>query len=104
MYQEMLLATPAYVVLTSDSNTRAEQIEAGRQWLRLNLKTTELGLALHPVSQCLQEYQEMSELYTKAHTLLANDGQTVQMLGRIGYGPSIGRTPRWPLESKRLDA
>ncbi len=104
MYQEMLQATPAYAVLTSESNTRADQIEAGRQWLRLNLKTTELGLALHPVSQCLQEYEEMNELYTKMHSLLAKDGQTVQMLGRIGYGPSIGRTPRWPLENKRLDA
>lgn len=104
IYQKMLMATPAYVVLTSDGNTREDQIEAGRQWLRLNLKTTELGLALHPVSQCLQEYPEMSEHYAKAHTMFASEGQTVQMLGRLGYGPVIARTPRWPLEAKRLDA
>jgi len=104
IYQKMLEATPAYAVLFSDTNTRADQIEAGRQWLRLNLRTTELGLALHPISQCLQEYAEMEVNYTKAHSLLATGGQTVQMLGRLGYGPTIAPTPRWPLEEKRLNA
>jgi len=104
IYKQMLDATPAYTVLVSATNTRADQIEAGRQWLRLNLKTTELGLALHPVSQCLQEYTEMEENYAKAHALFATGEQTVQMLGRLGYGPTIAPTPRWPLEEKRLDA
>ena len=103
IYGAMLAATPAYVVLTSESNTRGDQIAAGRRWLRLNLKTTELGLALHPVSQCLQEYPEMAPHYDAAHELLAAAGETVQMLGRLGYGPTAPRTPRWPLEAKRLD-
>ncbi|WP_299957932.1 twin-arginine translocation pathway signal protein [uncultured Roseobacter sp.] len=104
IYREMLAATPAYAVLTSDGNTRRDQIEAGRRWLRLNLKCTALGLALHPVSQCLQEYPEMSPHFDTAHDLLAAPGQTVQMLGRLGYGPQTPRTPRWPLETKLLNA
>ncbi|MEM6340132.1 MAG: twin-arginine translocation pathway signal protein [Pseudomonadota bacterium] len=103
MYREMLMATPAYVVLKADGNTRTDQIEAGRRWLRLNLKTTEMGLALHPISQCLQEFAEMGPYYAAIHDLLAGPGQTVQMLGRLGYGPQTPRTPRWPLEAKRLD-
>ncbi|MEL6572616.1 MAG: twin-arginine translocation pathway signal protein [Pseudomonadota bacterium] len=99
IYQEMLNATHAYAVLTSQENTRATQLDAGRQWLRLNLKTTEMGLALHPVSQALQEYPQMAEHYTKAHEMLAQPGETVQMLGRVGYGPQTPRTPRWPLET-----
>jgi hypothetical protein len=102
-YQTMLQATPAYAVIVTDGNTRADQIEAGRRWLRLNLTTTQQGLGLHPVSQCLQEYPEMSELYAFAHDLLAQEGQTVQMLGRLGYGPQVSRTPRWPLEAKRIE-
>ncbi|MEL6641349.1 MAG: twin-arginine translocation pathway signal protein [Pseudomonadota bacterium] len=98
-YQEMLNATPAYAVLTSKGNSRADQLDAGRQWLRLNLKTTEMGLALHPVSQALQEYPQMADHYTKAHEMLANPGETVQMLGRVGYGPQTPQTPRWPLET-----
>jgi len=99
-YREMLLATPAYAVITTPRNSRGDQITAGRQWLRLNLKTTELGLALHPVSQVLQEFEEMRGPYRKAHELLAGPGETVQMLGRIGTGPKVPPSPRWPLESR----
>ena len=98
-YSEMLNATPAYAALTSATNTRADQIDAGRRWLRLNLMTTGMGLSLHPVSQALQEYPEMAPHYAAAHALLAPKGHTVQMLGRLGYGPTIPRTPRWPLEA-----
>lgn len=100
MYRDMLMATPAYVVLTSPGNDRADQIAAGGRWLRLNLKTTQLGLALHPVSQALQEYPEMADYYTQVHTMLAAPGETVQMLGRLGYGPQTAPAPRWPLEAK----
>ncbi len=100
LYNAMLAATPAYAVLTSAANTRADQVDAGRRWLRLNLATTARGLALHPVSQCLQEYPEMAEAYGRAHTLLTTPGRTVQMLGRLGYGPEVPRTPRWPLQSR----
>ena len=104
IYSEMMAATPAYAVITSANNDRVSQIDAGSEWLRLNLKTTELGLALHPVSQALQEYEEMKSNFARAHQLLAGNGETVQMLGRLGYGPRIARTPRWPLEAKLLNA
>jgi len=104
MYMEMLSATPAYAVITSTANTRSDQIDAGRRWLRLNLATTGLGLALHPVSQCLQEYPEMAEHYQTAHRLLAEPGETVQMLGRVGYGPKTPPSPRWPLETRIVNA
>ncbi len=103
IYRPMLHATPAYAVLTSAGNTKVDQIEVGRRWLRLNLTTTKLGLALHPCSQCLQEYPEMAVHFANAHKLLAPEGHTVQMLGRLGYGPSTPRTPRWPLEAKLLE-
>ncbi|MEL6584728.1 MAG: twin-arginine translocation pathway signal protein [Pseudomonadota bacterium] len=100
MYQEMLTATPAAVWLTTPGNTREDQIAAGAAWLRLNLLTTVNGLALHPVSQCLQEYPEMAADYARAHTLLARGGETVQMLGRLGYAEPQPKTPRWSLDDK----
>lgn len=100
IYSAMLFATPAYAVITSNGNSREDQIGAGRRWLRLNLATTGLGLALHPVSQALQEYPEMATHYQAAHDLLAGPGQTVQMLGRLGYGPTVTPAPRWPMERK----
>ncbi|MBL4787202.1 MAG: twin-arginine translocation pathway signal protein [Cohaesibacteraceae bacterium] len=104
IYNTMLNATPAYVTITSKGNSRLDQIEAGRRWIRLNLATTGMGLALHPVSQALQEYPEMQMHYNKAHELLAPAGHTVQMLGRLGYGPIMPPSPRWPVESKIRNA
>jgi hypothetical protein len=104
LYRAMLAATPAYVWLATAGNARADQIAAGRAWLRLNLATTGLGLGLHPVSQCLQEFPEMAGPFAEAQAMLGRPGETVQMLGRLGYGPEVPRTPRWPLESRIVDA
>ena len=102
-YDTTLHATPAYAVINTDGNTRTDQITAGRQWLRLQLTATANGLGMQPISQALQEYPEMADLYAKAHQMLARDGQTVQMLGRLGYGTSAIKTPRWPLETRLIN-
>lgn len=102
-YRKTFAATPAFAVVTTPTNTRHNQIEAGRRWLRLHLKVTEGGLGLHPVSQALQEYPEMAAHYETVHDMLATQGETVQMLGRLGYGPDAPRTPRWALETRMLN-
>ena len=68
--------------------------------MRINLAVTALGLGVQPMSQALQEYPEMAVLYDTLHQRLAPDGATVQMLGRLGYGPQVSQSPRWPLEAK----
>ncbi|MDJ0950117.1 MAG: nitroreductase family protein [Alphaproteobacteria bacterium] len=101
MYREILGTGMAYIWLISDGNSRHDQLAAGAAWLRLNLKATELGLGVHPVSQALQEYPEMAPLYQELHAMLgAEGGRTVQMLGRLGYGPEVAPSPRWPLETR----
>lgn len=90
----------AYVWLVSDGNGRRDQIAAGRDWVRLNLAATAVGLGVQPMSQALQEYPEMAAHYDRAHEMLAPGGGTVQMLGRLGYGPQVPVSPRWPLEAK----
>jgi nitroreductase len=93
-------ATPAFGRLVTAANDRVSQIEAGRAYLRLNLKATELGVAMHPVSQVLQEYPEMAGLQREFLTTLGiPTGQTVQMLFRLGYSEPVPPSPR-----RRLDA
>jgi hypothetical protein len=99
-YTPMLSATPAYVWLTTAGNSRAEQLAAGRDWLRVNLAATAVGLALHPISQALQEFAEVARPYQEMHALLAPEGGTVQMLGRIGYADRVPPTPRWRPETR----
>lgn len=97
-------ATPAYVTIKTTGNSRLEQIEAGRRWMRLHLAATSEGIAMQPLSQALQEYEEQAELYARVHQMLAGTGETVQMLGRIGYAAPVGPSPRWPLESRMISA
>lgn len=103
MLRATMMATPAYAVVKTDGNSRADQIEAGRQWVRLHLAATAQGLAMQPVSQALQEYPEQAELFAKVHATLAEPGETVQMLARLGYAAEVGPSPRWPLESRVTD-
>ncbi len=86
--------------LVTEGNARVDQIAAGRDWLRLHLAATRDGLAFQPLSQALQEFPEMAEYYAEAHRRFAPGGGTVQMLVRLGYGPEIAPSPRWPLEAK----
>jgi hypothetical protein len=90
----------AYVWQVTPTNTRADQIRAGQDWVRINLAGTALGIGMQPLSQALQEFPEMAALYDRVHRMLAPDGGTVQMWARLGYGPTVGPSPRWPLDAK----
>ena len=89
-----------HVWFVSTANTRRDQIAAGADWVRVNLAATAVGLAIQPLSQALQEYPEMADLYRDIHARLAPEGGTIQMFARIGYGPATPPSPRWPLEQK----
>ena len=86
-------------------NRRADQVNAGRAYVRLQLQATALGVGMHPMSQALQEFSEMAPHYERAHQLMlgrpapkAADDETVQMFCRLGYTAAPApATPRRPL-------
>ncbi|MEP3200100.1 MAG: twin-arginine translocation pathway signal protein [Lentilitoribacter sp.] len=92
----------AYLWVVTKGNTREDQINAGRDWVRINLATMRENVGLHPMSQALQEYEEMTAIYDQIHADLAPDGGTVQMFGRLGYAERVAPSPRWPIEAKIL--
>ncbi len=94
----------AHVWQVTRGNTRADQIAAGRDWVRLNLAATAVGVGTQPLSQALQEYEEMKPHYDRLHAMLARDGGTVQMLARLGFAAPVPQSPRWPLEAKIISA
>ena len=104
-FDDLTASTPSYLWLTTSTNTRAAQIEAGRAYARLNLAGTLLGLAMHPNEQALQEFPEMASNYRDIHQLLAPDqrGATVQMLARLGTLPQGVATSK-PAPRRGLDA
>ncbi len=85
----------AFGWIATPLNTRAAQIAAGRAYVRLNLKATELGVAMHPHSQALQEFAEMADMHRAIHKATGVPrGHTVQMFFRLGYAADPGPTPR----------
>lgn len=93
-------ATPSFLWLTSALNDRRAQIESGRAYLRLNLKATQIGLAMAPISQILQEFPEMAALQNAFLKETATPpGATVQMFCRLGAAPAPDPTPRRPLDA-----
>lgn len=90
------LSTPTAQHAAAGTTRRAE-VSAGRAYMRLQLKATELGLQMHPMSQAPEEFAEMRVHYDKLHELLVGTPaamRTVQMFCRIGYSGPVSPTPR----------
>jgi hypothetical protein len=86
-----------YHWIASQGNSRQQQLDAGRAYSRVQLLATAAGVSLHPVSQALQEFAEVSAQYQDLHRVLGFDAAqtTVQMLVRVGYALApVGPSPR----------
>lgn len=96
-YREMAASPRAFAWLLSgagpERDSRRGEIDAGRAYVRMNLKATELGLAMHPWSQSLQEFPEMAALYQEVHALVG-EGRKIQMLVRVGHAAPVDAAPR----------
>jgi hypothetical protein len=103
MYRDMAEATPAFAWMTTSNNTRSTQLAVGRAYARLNLKATALGVAMHPMSQVLQEYAEMQALQQGVLAMLGIPKEhTMQMLMRLGYVEQPDPSPRRDLQDLLL--
>jgi hypothetical protein len=96
-FEEKAMSAKAFAWLTGPEG-KANELAAGRAYMRLALKAQELGLAIHPWSQSLQEYPEMADLYREVHTLIGA-GQRIQMLVRVGYAAPVVAAPRRSLDA-----
>lgn len=101
IYRDIIFGSTAFVWIVTPTNTRRDQIAAGMDYVRANLKATSIGLGIHPLSQALQEYPEMDELRAEMDMSVGVSGaETLQMFCRVGYGPTALPTPRWPLSNR----
>jgi hypothetical protein len=106
-YREKAASARAFAwLITADLGgelARLMQLDAGRAYARLTLKATQLGLAVHPWSQTLQEYPEMQLLYSEVHDLIGEGGR-LQMFVRVGYADAVIAAPRRGLDALLVDA
>lgn len=95
MTQKAAASTASFAWITTPGNSRLDQVKVGRDYCRINLKTTAMGLAQHPMSQVLQEYPQMLPLQAKfKKTFGIDEADTVQMLFRLGRAEATPHGPR----------
>ncbi len=100
-FRDIMYSSMAYSWITSPGNSRLDHVTAGIKYMRSNLRAAKFGLSMHPISQALQEYPEMKPHYQKLHKLVKIKAPgRVQMLSRLGYGPQVKHSPRWPLKTR----
>ncbi|MDQ0612087.1 hypothetical protein QFZ83_006258 [Variovorax sp. W1I1] len=92
MFEDQANTAMGFVWLSTRGNSRTDQIAAGRAYVRQQLRATDLGVGLHPMSQPLEEFAEMAPHHAAAHDLLLGTepprnarGPTLQMMCRLGY-------------------
>ncbi len=89
-----------YLWIASPAQSRSAQLSAGRAYVRSHLAATALGIDMHPLSQALQEFDEVRPQFTALHAMLGLDParETLQMLARVGFGVGPGEaSPRRPI-------
>ena len=93
-------SVPAALWISTPGNTRVDQLDAGRRYARATLRAAALGLAMHPISQSLQEYPEMAEHFEAVRSLLSvSPDHRIQMLTRVGFALPVAPAARLPLQS-----
>ena len=109
---EMLLSAPALVALASAADDRKCQVITGQIFDRIALTATNLGMAIHPMSQILEvpqikaelrELLEVPEVKTEIAKLSPEEHVFPQQTFRLGYAdPEKEHTPRRTVEEVLL--
>jgi hypothetical protein len=94
-FRKGLATAQGLFMLKTANNSQEDWIEAGRAYVRASLTAEWLGLQMHPYSQVLQEYPEMSDLQREFNDLMGVAGdEKIQMAVRLGTGPAAYYTYR----------
>lgn len=84
-YYEGIDSSKGILLLKTDTNEQLDWLEVGRDYTRLALAVTGLGLTSHPLSQVLQEYPENAEIQAEFNELLGiREPAKIQMAVRVG--------------------
>jgi len=104
-YNSLIDTAQGFGWIVSAGNSRVQQLQTGGAWVRIHQAATQRGLAMHPLSQLLQEFPEMQGLYDEFHNHLGISAPArVQGLLRFGYAAQPEPAPRWPLQSKIIES
>lgn len=88
VFRRALASAQGFLLLKTPTNTQMDWLTAGRVYVRVSLAASSPGVLMHPYSQVLQEYPEMSRLQREFNSLMNIRGdEKLQMAVRVGRGP-----------------
>lgn len=76
--------TYSYIMIHCDDLNKEQLIKVGMVYQELILQLHELNLVIQPLSQAIEVYDEMKQVYERIHKAYGNDRHIV-MLARVGY-------------------
>ncbi len=89
-YRNKINTAKGIVLFKTQTNTMADWIKTGIDYVRFQLAADELGFVIHPVSQVLQEYAEMDDLRARFNELVGvAEPAKIQVGVRIGRGEKL---------------
>lgn len=95
MFRRTANSARGYILLSTKKNEKSNWICAGRDYARLCLAITEMGFAMQPFSQILQEYPENDILRREFDSLIdAGEYRHIQMIIRLGRSEYDFNSPR----------
>jgi hypothetical protein len=84
-YYKGIDSSKGILLLKTETNEQLDWLKVGRDYARLALAVTSLGLTSHPLSQVLQEYPENAEIQAEFNELLGiREPAKIQMAVRVG--------------------
>jgi hypothetical protein len=99
-FNKATASTRGLLTLVTPTNTMSDWINTGRVYVRAQLAADALGLRFQPVSQSLQEFQQMNELRAQMNALVGvTTSEKLQMLVRVGRSQPPALSPRRELGS-----
>jgi hypothetical protein len=85
VYPSVVSPDEGIAMTTTETNEQLDWLKVGRDYARLALAVTGLGLTSHPLSQALQEYPENAEIQAEFNELLGiREPAKIQMAVRVG--------------------
>ncbi|GBF50433.1 hypothetical protein LPTSP4_19580 [Leptospira ryugenii] len=99
-YEKKIQSAKGILIWKTQSNGFEDWVKVGRDYVRFQLAAEKNGFVIHPMSQIVQEYQEMDELRKSFEAQFQiGKQQKIQMIARIGRSEYKYFTPRRELKS-----
>lgn len=99
-YEKKIQTAKGIVLWKTKTNGIEDWVKVGRDYVRFQLAAEKNGFVIHPMSQILQEYEEMDSLRETFEKQIGIEKQEkIQMIARIGRSNYSYFTPRRELKT-----